>query len=150
MTESRDQRVENKQPVEWETFDENDVDLEGTPVARDGRAPRDKPATGPDIRPAQFVPLQDEPGQHSNLGIDLLRDVEVELTAELGSARMQIKHVLGLHPGSVLELNRLAGEPVDVLINKTLIARGEVVVVDEKFAIRIIEIVPPDHRLPGS
>nr|PZN67425.1 MAG: flagellar motor switch protein FliN [Sphaerobacter thermophilus] len=79
--------------------------------------------------------------------IEFLRDVEVELTAELGTARMQIKHILGLRPGSVVELNRLAGEPVDIMVNKTLIARGEVVVVDEKFAVRVVEIVPPERRL---
>lgn len=101
----------------------------------------------PVVRPAQFVNLSDESGYGEPNGIDLLREVEVELTVELGSTRMLIKHILGLRPGSVVELNRLAGEPVDIVINKTLIARGEVVVVDEKFAIRVVEIVPPERRL---
>jgi flagellar motor switch protein FliN/FliY len=105
----------------------------------------DEPA--PVVRPAQFVNLNDEPGYGDRNGIELLRDVEVDLTVELGSTRMLIKHILGLRPGSVVELNRLAGEPVDIVINKTLIARGEVVVVDEKFAIRVVEIVPPERRL---
>ncbi len=101
------------------------------------------------VRPAAFVDLTEEPTSGPRQGLELLHDVEVELTAELGTARMLIRHILGLRPGSVIELNRLAGEPVDLVINKTLIARGEVVVVDEKFAIRVVEIVPPERRLAG-
>ncbi len=99
------------------------------------------------VREARFVDLRDQPLGSGVQSIDFLRDVEVELTAELGSARMRIKHILGLRPGSVVELDRLAGEPVELTINKTLIARGEVVVVDEKFAVRITEIVSPEKRL---
>lgn len=134
------------------------------PVAQ-GPTGRDAAAS---VQAARFVALGDEPGLGVGGGggasaagpggllgaqaaqsIELLRDVEVDLTVELGSARMLIKHILGLRPGSVVELNRLAGEPVDIMINKTLIARGEVVVVDEKFAIRVVEIVPPERRLGG-
>lgn len=99
------------------------------------------------VHEARFVELRDQPVGNSKHSVDFLRDVEVELTAELGSARMRIKHILGLRPGSVVELDRLAGEPVELTINKTLIARGEVVVVDEKFAVRITEIVAPEKRL---
>jgi flagellar motor switch protein FliN/FliY len=102
------------------------------------------------VQEAQFVSLGEQATGGPLHPIELLRDVEVELTAELGSTRMQIKHILGLRPGSVIELDRLAGEPVDLTINKTLIARGEVVVVDEKFAIRIVEIVSPEKRLASS
>ena len=102
------------------------------------------------VQEAQFVSLGEQVTSGPLHPIELLRDVEVELTAELGSTRMQIKHILGLRPGSVIELDRLAGEPVDLTINKTLIARGEVVVVDEKFAIRIVEIVSPEKRLASS
>jgi flagellar motor switch protein FliN/FliY len=102
------------------------------------------------VQKASFASFTDQPIGGPVYPIDLLRDVEVEMTAELGSARMQIKHILGLRPGSVIELDRLAGEPVDLTINKTLIARGEVVVVDEKFAIRIVEIVSPEKRLASS
>lgn len=69
-----------------------------------------------------------------------LHNVEVEVIATLGSTRMQIRDILGLHVGSVVELHRMVGEPVDVTLNGRLIARGEVVVVDEKFAIRVHEI----------
>jgi flagellar motor switch protein FliN len=75
--------------------------------------------------------------------LDLLRNVEMEVTAELGSTRMTVRELLSLTPGHIVELNRAAGSPVDLLVNGTLIARGEVVVVDEEFGIRISEIVNP-------
>jgi flagellar motor switch protein FliN len=75
--------------------------------------------------------------------LDLLRNVEMEVTAELGSTRMTVRELLSLTPGHIVELNRSAGSPVDLLVNGTLIARGEVVVVDEEFGIRISEIVNP-------
>lgn len=102
------------------------------------------------VQEARFADLRDQPIGDGHRNLEFLRDVEVELTAELGSARMRIKHILGLRPGSVVELDRLAGEPVELTINKTLIARGEVVVVDEKFAVRITEIVSPEKRLGGG
>jgi len=104
----------------------------------------------PSVQTANFVQLGEGEVGGPVHPIELLRDVEVELTAELGSTRLPIKHILGLRPGSVVELDRLAGEPVDLTINKTLIARGEVVVVDEKFAVRITEIVSPEKRLASS
>jgi len=77
-------------------------------------------------------------------GIDMLRDVEMEVTCELGRTRMTVRQLLGLAPGDVVELDRLAGAPADLLVNGTLLARGEVVVVDESFGLRITEIVTRD------
>ena len=74
-------------------------------------------------------------------GIDMLRDVEMEVTCELGRTRMTVRQLLALAPGDVVELDRLAGAPADLLVNGTLLARGEVVVVDESFGLRITEIV---------
>lgn len=74
-------------------------------------------------------------------GLELLRGVEMEVTVELGRTRMTVSNLLSLAPGAVVELDRAAGSPADVLVNGTLIARGEVVVVDEDFGIRITEIV---------
>jgi flagellar motor switch protein FliN/FliY len=76
-------------------------------------------------------------------GLDLLRDVVMEVTVELGRTRMTISELLSLSPGAVVELDRAAGSPADLLVNGTLLARGEVVVVDEDFGIRITEIVGP-------
>ncbi len=72
---------------------------------------------------------------------DLLLDVEMDVTAELGRTRMTVRSLLDLEPGSIVELDRMAGSPVDLLVNGRLIARGEVVVVDEEFALRVTEIV---------
>lgn len=74
-------------------------------------------------------------------GLDLLRDVAMEITVELGRTRMTVRELLSLTPGAVIELDRAAGSPADLLVNGTLIARGEVVVVDEDFGIRITEIL---------
>ncbi|MFN8074657.1 MAG: flagellar motor switch protein FliN [Kineosporiaceae bacterium] len=77
-------------------------------------------------------------------GIDMLRDVEMEVTCELGRTRMTVRQLLALAPGDVVELDRLAGAPADLLVNGTLLARGEVVVIDESFGLRITEIVTKD------
>ena len=92
-------------------------------------------------RPAA-VPHQRDPRQHADLR--LLYDVEMTLTAEIGRTRLPVRQVLELIPGSVLELDRAAGAPADIMVNGRLIARGEVVVVDEDYGIRITEIVSAD------
>jgi flagellar motor switch protein FliN/FliY len=76
-------------------------------------------------------------------GLDMLHDVEMEVSAELGRTRMSVRELLSLTPGAIIELDRAAGSPADLLVNGRLIARGEVVVVDENFGIRITEIVTP-------
>ncbi len=86
------------------------------------------------------------PGAVSN-DIDLILDIPVSLTVELGRTRIPIKNILQLAQGSVVELDGLAGEPMDVLVNGCLIAQGEVVVVNEKFGIRLTDIVTPSERL---
>ena len=79
--------------------------------------------------------------------LDLILDIPVHLTVELGRTKIPIKHILQLAQGSVIELDALAGEPMDVLINGCLIAQGEVVVVNEKFGIRLTDIVTPSERV---
>ena len=79
--------------------------------------------------------------------IELILDIPVQLTVELGRTRVPIKQVLSLAQGSVIELDGLAGEPMDVLVNGCLIAQGEVVVVNEKFGIRLTDIVTPSERI---
>ena len=86
-----------------------------------------------------------QPEQAAN--INLLLDVPMQLTVELGRTRMLIKDILGLGEGSILELDKLAGEPVDVLVNNKLIAKGEVVVIDENFGVRITDIISPIDRI---
>jgi flagellar motor switch protein FliN/FliY len=117
-------------------------------------APAEPEAAGPEARtvettvaprvraPAQEVaalaPALTLPGHG---GLDLLRDVSMEVTVELGRTRMTVRELLSLSPGAVVELDRAAGSPADLLVNGTLIARGEIVVVDEDFGIRITEIL---------
>ena len=79
--------------------------------------------------------------------LDLLLDVPLDLSVELGRARMSIQDLLNLSPGSIIELDKIAGEALDILINGRLVARGEAVVVNDKFGIRISEIVSPSERI---
>jgi len=79
--------------------------------------------------------------------MELLLDIPLEITAELGRTRMIINDLLQLGQGSVIELNKLAGEPLEILVNQKLIARGEVVVVNEKFGIRLTDIISPLDRI---
>lgn len=79
--------------------------------------------------------------------LDLLLDVPLEVSVELGRTRMSIQELLSLGPGSVIELDKVAGEPLDILVNDRLVARGEAVVVNDKFGIRITDIVSPTERI---
>ncbi len=79
--------------------------------------------------------------------IDLVLDIPIQLTVELGRTRIPIKHILQLAQGSVIELDAMAGEPMDVLVNGFLIAQGEVVVVNDRFGIRLTDIVTPSERM---
>ncbi|HNX77180.1 MAG TPA: flagellar motor switch protein FliN [Candidatus Rifleibacterium sp.] len=97
--------------------------------------------------PAEFGMLQMPMGVGLQSNIDLLLDVPLQITVELGRTRMLIKDVLELGIGSVVELNKLAGESVEVFVNNKLIAKGEVVVIDENFAVRITSIINPQDRL---
>ena len=77
----------------------------------------------------------------------VLENIDVKLTVEVGSAELKIRELLRLNEGSVIELDRLAGDPLDILINGTMIAKGEVVMVGEQFGIRFVEIVDPQKRI---
>jgi len=93
----------------------------------------------------QFSGAQTAPAQ--NQGFDLILDIPVHLTVELGRTKISIRNLLQLAHGSVVELDGLAGEPMDVLVNGTLIAQGEVVVVNDKFGIRLTDIITPQERM---
>ncbi len=99
---------------------------------------------------AEFAPFGEKPRQGGHSNIDLLLDVPLPITVELGRTDMTIRDILDLGPGSVVELNRVAGEPVDILVNGKLVARGEVVVIDENFGVRVVDIVTPAERLGGA
>ncbi len=101
----------------------------------------------PNVQPVQFANLGlGHVGQESG-NIGLIMDVYMELTVELGRTKKLIKDILGIGEGTIIELDKLAGEPVDILVNHKLIAKGEVVVIDENFGVRVTEIVSPMERM---
>lgn len=102
----------------------------------------------PSVQPVQFAPLS-APGVSPQAAgsLDRILDIPLKVTVELGSSRLKVKNVLELTKGSVVELDKLSGEPVDLLVNGRLMARGEVVVVNENFGVRISEILGPEARL---
>ncbi len=99
------------------------------------------------VRPAQFASFANSADGGSMANIDLILDVQLRVTVELGRKLMSVRDILALGPGSVVELDKVAGEPVDVLVNDRLIATGEVVVADDNFGVRITDIVNPAKRL---
>ena len=98
------------------------------------------------VSPAQFTPLSTEPVQINEANIGLIFDVPLQVTVELGRTRKTIKEILDLATGSIVELDKLAGEPVEILVNGHYLAKGEVVVIDENFGVRITEIATPAER----
>jgi flagellar motor switch protein FliN/FliY len=92
--------------------------------------------------PQTTLPTASQASDLDKASIDMLMEVPLLVTVELGRSQMTLRHALDLQPGSVVELDRLAGDPVDIYVNERRIARGEVVVVDDKFAVRITELVP--------
>lgn len=98
------------------------------------------------VQPAQFMPLSTEPVAINDANIGLILDVPLQVTVELGHTKKSIKDILELSNGSIVELDKLAGEPVDILVNGKLLAKGEVVVIDENFGVRITDIVSAMER----
>ena len=100
-----------------------------------------------EVSVASFQEAQKNDAPRQAMDLDFILDIPLSLTVELGRNRMLISELLQLGQGSVIELSKLAGEPMDVFINQRLIARGEVVVINEKFGIRLTDIVSPAERI---
>lgn len=115
------------------------------PQAQDQAASR--PAQDVTVQPVQFAPLISGMAAQVTTNIDFIADVPLQITVELGRTRKLIREILELVPGSVVELDKLAGEPVDILVNGRLIAKGEVVVIDENFGVRVTDIIQPHERM---
>ena len=98
------------------------------------------------VQSAQFTPLSTAPVQVNDANIGLILDVPLQVNVELGRTKKSIKDILDLTKGSIVELDKLAGEPVDIMVNGKYLAKGEVVVIDENFGVRITEIVSPLER----
>lgn len=109
------------------------------PAAPSAPPPTVTPATFPNFANANAPGMMNE--------LDMILDIPVQITVELGRTKITIKNLLQLAHGSVVELDAMAGEPMDVLVNGTLIAQGEVVVVNDKFGIRLTDIITPSERM---
>ena len=121
--------------------------LEDLPKEESGASPEEIDFDKASVAKAEFQQLSQPAGQPESKNIDLLMDINLPVSIELGRTKMSIADILGLGPGSVVELNKLAGEPVDVLVNYKIVAKGEVVVIDENFGVRITQLMTPEERL---
>lgn len=134
-----------------------DTELQVAPQAGDEdwaaaiaeQATQDAARSAAEAQPAQIFPQFTEGGAKPGPlhDFDMILDIPVQLAVELGRTRISIRNLLQLAHGSVVELEALAGEPLDVLVNGTLIAQGEVVVVNDKFGIRLTDIITPSERM---
>ena len=125
----------------------------GIPMAGGAGAPQGgviMPGMNPNVQSIQFSPLVNGVTEAEQGNIGLIMDVYMEMTVELGRTRKMIKEILSMGEGHIIELDKLAGEPVDILVNHKPIAKGEVVVIDENFGVRVTEILSPAERITDA
>lgn len=131
--------------------DGNSVDDEWAAAMAEAEATGDGDEADLDVQAAPLEAFESTPAQTGAAGVnpdlDVILDIPVMISMEVGSTQIPIRNLLQLNQGSVVELDRLAGEPLDVLVNGTLIAHGEVVMVNEKFGIRLTDVVSPSERI---
>jgi flagellar motor switch protein FliN/FliY len=133
-------------PVEVDDPAKQDEDI-GWDDVQEGMNRSANPVPEREVSTVQFEEVQGNEPRGNSLELDFLLDIPLEMTVELGRCKMLINDLLQLGQGSVLELTKLAGEPMDVFVNDRLIARGEVVVVNEKFGIRLTDVVSHVERI---
>lgn len=133
--------------VDMDTFDAEKEMMEALAQEAAGKSATSvQTAEQPSTKTSAPPSISDSVGsQDSNL--DRILDIPLVLSAQLGNTRMLIKDLLQLGPGSIVELDKLAGEPLEVLVNERLVARGEVVMVNEKFGIRLTDVISPTERV---
>ena len=119
---------------------EQDTDSDSAPEA-EAQSSADSP-----VRAVEFGQLDSSAEGGARSGVELILDVQMQVAVELGRASMRVRDLLALGPGSVVELEKQSGEPVEVLVNNKMVARGEVVVIDENFGVRITEIINAKER----
>ncbi len=133
---------------ESDVMDEWAEALEESGDASSDESGSDTTSTDTDVTAAGFDNLEDNSSASGDdINMDVILDIPVKLSMEIGRTSVNIRSLLQLNQGSVIELDRMAGEPLDVLVNGTLIAHGEVVVVNEKFGIRLTDVVSPAERV---
>lgn len=121
--------------------------LEDLPDEQSNTSVDDINFNAPQAAKAEFQHLSEPTGKSALQNIDMLMDINLPISIELGRTKMSISDILALGPGSVVELTKLAGEPVDLLVNQRVVAKGEVVVIDENFGVRITQLMTPEERL---
>jgi len=143
MSEEISEPQENNQSDDWGAA----MEEQGNGIATDEKT--EVSGSESDYERAEFKDLNDSSKQltTSDANLDVILDIPVTLSMEIGRTELPIHSLLQLNQGSVVELDRLAGEPMDVLINGTLIAHGEVVVINEKFGIRLTDVISPAERV---
>ncbi len=134
-------------PPEGGSDDDMLAALKDLPEEDSGSAIEDINFSQTSVSKAEFQQLSEPAGEPQGRNIELLMDVNLPISIELGRTKMSIADILALGPGSVVELNKLAGEPVDLLVNQKVVARGEVVVIDENFGVRVTQLMTPEERL---
>ena len=137
MSEDDDNTTEDSSMDDWAAAMEEQEVADAEPAASD------------DAESLGFEEFDNNPteGKSINPELDIILDIPVTISMEVGSTAITIRNLLQLNQGSVIELDRLAGEPLNVLVNGTLIAHGEVVVVNEKFGIRMTDVISPAERI---
>lgn len=141
---------EEKIPDETKAAEKQEEQIkdEGVTTAEDAKAAGDSEAkTKVEAKAAQFSNVQDAGKSAEQKSIDFILDLPLQVTVELGRTQILINDLLRLGQGSVVELSKLAGEPMEVLVNQKLVARGEVVVVNEKFGVRLTDVISPLERV---
>jgi len=129
--------------------DEDNVDMDTFDAEKEMMEALAQEAAAKSESPVQTMapPAVAESNESSDPNLDRILDIPLVLSAQLGNTRMLIKDLLQLGPGSIVELDKLAGEPLEVLVNERLVARGEVVMVNEKFGIRLTDVISPSERV---
>jgi len=136
---------EKELAAQWEQQVQEDA---AKPDATQDNKPDDKKeVSAENVKPANFSPLKAAGTPSGMNNLDFILEVPLQVSVHIGSTKMLIKDLLQLGQGSIIELSKIAGEPMDVLVNDRLIARGEVVVVNDKFGIRLTDIMSPAERV---
>lgn len=147
--------AENSKDTQTTTEDDGSTDdIWGEALAEQKQAKQENnqesdPVDTPGYQPAEFQDLEADSANrpNDNANLDMILDIPVTISLEIGRAKISIRNLMQLNQGSVVELDRLAGEPLDVLVNDTLIAHGEVVMVNEKFGIRLTDVISAAERV---
>lgn len=145
-----DDKDQDAMAAEWEAAMMEQGDDDDGAQDSAAQTASEAPGSGRDRQDIDRVALDElteDEQPNTNPDLDVILDIPVSIAMEVGSTSITIRNLLQLNQGSVIELDRLAGEPLDVLVNGTLIAHGEVVVVNEKFGIRMTDVISPSERI---